>query len=388
MLLIRPYLRINKGHLRPFHIVFFIFIIANCGGSLTPIGDPPLFLGYLKGVPFWWVLEHCWPMWCVAVGALLVAFFIIDTLAHRKEERAPQDRNDLGPAVSIFGVSNLLLIFAILAGIMMHDKMVEFAPLPWRELIMVAAVSLSLWTTPHRLHVENVFNFAPIKEVALLFIGIFATMVPALNYLSNHANDEAIRRALSTPGQFYYSSGTLSSVLDNAPTYVTFLETEIGKLDKREVAFVTDVVKDPAKDQPDDADFQRFFGANQAAYPTKASQDAARAEIDRVFIEGLIKYHHDNVRTGKLSNDQIHVSFLLGDEKLNWYIIAVSLGSVFFGAMTYIGNGPNFMVKSIAENAGAKCPSFFGYIFMYSLPVLLPILILVWWIFLRPHAGL
>jgi Na+/H+ antiporter NhaD/arsenite permease-like protein len=387
MLLIRPFLRINKGHLRTFHIIFFIFVVANCGGSLTPIGDPPLFLGYLKGVPFWWVLEHCWPMWCVAVGVLLAVFFAFDVRAFQKEERAAHDADDLGPAVSIFGVSNLLLIFGVLAGVLLHDKLVEAVHLPWRELIMVAAVSLSLWTTPHRLHEENVFNFAPIREVALLFVGIFATMVPALNYLSTHANDEAFKSALHTPGQFYYSSGALSSVLDNAPTYVTFLQTEIGKLPRKEIEFVTQVVKDPNKDHPDAADFARFFDANAADYPTPAARDEAQAAIDRIFIEGLIKYHKEKVRTGQLSNDQIQVSFLLGDEKLNWYIIAVSLGSVFFGAMTYIGNGPNFMVKSIAENAGAKCPSFFGYIFVYSLPILLPILVLVWAIFLRPHAG-
>jgi len=121
-------------------------------------------------------------MWAVAVSVLLTVFFIIDTLAHRKEARAQHDAKT-STAVSIFGVSNLLLIFGILAGVLLHDNLVQIAPLRWRELIMVAAVSLSLWTTPHRLHVENVFNFAPIKEVACCFIGIFATMVPALNYL-------------------------------------------------------------------------------------------------------------------------------------------------------------------------------------------------------------
>ena len=223
MLLIRPFLRINKGHIRPYHVVFFIFAVSNLGGSLTPIGDPPLFLGYLKGVPFWWVAEHCWPAWAVGIGALLAAFFVFDTVSHGQQERAPHDADDLGPTVSIFGAGNIVYIAVILAAV--------FMPTPWRELLMVFAACASLWTTPQRIHRENVFNFAPIKEVALLFIGIFATMVPALNYLSSHANDAAFKKYLQTPGQFYFASGSLSSVLDNAPTYMTFLETELGKID-------------------------------------------------------------------------------------------------------------------------------------------------------------
>jgi len=289
MLLIRPFLRINKGHIRPFHVVFFIFVVSNLGGALTPIGDPPLFLGYLKGVPFWWVLEHCWPMWCVANGSLLAVFFVADTLAQRKQQRADPDAADAGPAVSVFGAANGVFLAMILAGV--------FMPSPYREGMMVLSACGSLWSTQRRIHVENVFNFAPIREVALLFVGIFGTMVPALNFLERHAGDGAMKEFLSSPGAYYFACGGLSSVLDNAPTYMTFYQVHGGGLDLQ--------------------------------------------------------------------------------------LVAMSLGSVFFGAMTYIGNGPNFMVKSIADHAGVKTPSFFGYVARFALPVLLPVLILVWGLFLR-----
>ncbi len=381
MLLIRPFMRINKGHIRPYHVIFFIFIVANVGGSLTPIGDPPLFLGYLKGVPFWWVLEHCWPMWLVAVGLLLAMFFVIDTRAHGKEARAEHDPHDAGPAVSVFGVSNLLLVFAILAGILLHDQLVHIVHVPWRELIMTVAVAISLATTPRRIHVENVFNYAPIREVGFLFVGIFATMVPALNYLAKHAEDPGLRAYLQTPGQFYYKSGTLSSVLDNAPTYLTFLETEIGKLDPNLLQTAVEVVKNPESAAPSEADFARMRARNPDRYVDPQAFEADRKTLSEAIL-ALQEYHGENVRTGKLSSDQVKVGFLLGDPQLNWYIVAISLGSVFFGAMTYIGNGPNFMVKSIADNAGIKTPSFFGYILRFSAPCLLPILILIWALFL------
>jgi Na+/H+ antiporter NhaD/arsenite permease-like protein len=399
MLLIRPYLRINKGHIRPYHVVFFIFLVANVGGSLTPIGDPPLFLGYLKGVPFWWVAEHCWPMWCLAVGVLLAVFYVLDRRAQGRQERAAHDPNDLGPPISLYGGANLLLVFAILAGVLLHDDFnawwsglpmagrIGLHHLPLRELIMIAAIVASLWTTPPRIHIENVFNFAPIREVALLFIGIFATMVPALNYLSNHAHDPAIERVLHTPGQFYYFSGTLSSVLDNAPTYLTFLETELGKLDPDEAAFIRNVVKTPGKERPTEDDLAAFRTAHPQRF-TEAGAAAAFAASTNAVCDTLIRYHKDKVASGNISDNQIRIGMLLGDERLNWYIVAISLGAVFFGAMTYIGNGPNFMVKSIAEHADVPCPSFFGYILMYALPVLLPTLVLVWAVFLRPHAGM
>jgi Na+/H+ antiporter NhaD/arsenite permease-like protein len=379
MLLIRPFLRINKGHIRPYHVVFFIFAVSNLGGALTPVGDPPLFLGYLKGVPFWWVAEHCWQPWAVGVGALLAVFFVFDTVSHGKETRAEHDANDLGPAVSIFGAGNLVYIAMVLAGV--------FLPAPYRELLMVTAACASLWTTPNRIHRENVFNFAPIKEVALLFVGIFATMVPALNYLSTHANDPAFKKYLQTPGQFYFASGSLSSVLDNAPTYMTFLETELGKIDPKLKEVAREIVLRKGQSAATRADYDKILAASPERYaadPKLFKQDTDNLDA---ALKALQKYHGDKVDTGNLTKDETEVGFLLGNPELNWYIVAISLGSVFFGAMTYIGNGPNFMVKSIAENAGAQCPSFFGYIFRYSLPILLPILLLVWFIFLYGHGG-
>lgn len=368
MLLIRPYLRMNKGHIRPYHTVFFIFIVANAGGSLTPIGDPPLFLGYLQGVPFFWVFEHCWPIWAVVNGLLLLAFFVIDTRATRNEPRQKDD--DFGPAVSAYGVGNVLFVALILVGILMNADINAWTHQhlgfegPWREVLMAVAAFGSLATTPHRVHGENHFNYAPIKEVAYLFVGIFLTMVPALNYLYHNANNLHLTR----PGQYYFSSGGLSSVLDNAPTYLTFLKTELGSLDPEPIERVSAIVKRPG---------------HEVTEADVAGLNDTQAAAVRNAVAALVSYHGDRVSAGTLSHNETRVGFLIGDEVLNVYLIGISMGAVLFGAMTYIGNGPNFMVKSIAEHAGAPAPSFFGYIGRYSLPVLLPILVLVWLLFLR-----
>lgn len=364
MLLIRPYLGMNRNRIRPFHVVFFIFIVANTGGALTPIGDPPLFLGYLKGVPFWWVLEHCWPLWATAVGILLTVFFIMDTAAMKKyppaDHAAGDTAEEVGPILSIYGLANVGFLLLILIGV--------FMPPPAREILMATAIFGSLLVTPHRIHLENRFNFGPIKEVALLFIGIFATMVPALNYLSIHASDKEFDQLLHTPGQYYYVTGALSSVLDNAPTYVTFLETELAKLDPDTVHRAKVIVRNPDKSEPAAEDLAGLSEENQ--------HDLVNS------LAALKKFHGDKVQDGSLTDDQIRVGFLLFGH-LQEYLIAISLGAVFFGACTYIGNGPNFMVKAIADHAGVKTPSFFGYIGVYVLPIFLPTLILVWAIFLR-----
>lgn len=373
MLLIRPFLRMNQGRLRPFHVVFFIFIVANAGGSLTPIGDPPLFLGYLKGVPFFWVFEHCWPIWAVANGGLLVVFFVMDSLHRRKRlPTEPAAENDFGPAVSLYGASNLLFIGLILAGILLHPHINHFTHAklgfegPWRELLMALAAFGSLWSTPRRIHGENHFNYAPIREVAYLFVGIFLTMIPALNYLY-HASSRG-GGFLHTPGQYFFTCGSLSSVLDNAPTYLTFLKTELGTLDQNLVDRATTIVKRP--------------GSDLTAADLAGLSEEQQAEL-RGAIDTLLHYHGDRVSTGSLSDEETRVGFLVGHPKLNLYLVAISMGAVLFGAMTYIGNGPNFMVKSIAEHAGADVPSFFGYVFKFAIPVLLPVLVLIWLIFLR-----
>ena len=210
------------------------------------------------------------------------------------------------------GAVNVLFLLAIIVGVFLPEKYFI------REWVMLGAAVASYNLTPKPVHEENHFNFAPIKEVAWLFIGIFLTMMPALGYLEEHGREAG----LTKPAQYYYATGSLSAVLDNAPTYVNFLKLA-------EVTFVT-------------------------ATPEEIA--AGGADYDQRAVRLLLETAPD-------------------------FVVAISLGAVFFGAMTYIGNGPNFMVKSIAENAGVKMPSFFGYLFKYSLPILLPILVLAAWLF-------
>ncbi|MFT3786339.1 MAG: sodium:proton antiporter [Tepidisphaeraceae bacterium] len=368
MLLIRPFLRMNRGHLRPYHVVFFIFVVSNAGGSLTPIGDPPLFLGYLMGVPFWWVLEHCWPIWALVCCGLLLIFFAIDKRHARTDDRAHYDGDDLGPTISLYGGVNLLLIGLILAGILLHENLNHWAEstvgfeLPWRESMMAVAAFGSLWLTPRRIHGENRFNYAPIKEVALIFVGIFLTMLPALNYLYNASARSG--GLLKTPGQYYFSVGSLSSVLDNAPTYKTFLEAQLGTLDPTVVEHVV-------------AEARKTPTAAPATLTPEQLKQAGEARL------ALEKYHARQLEEGTVNAEQAEIAVLVGDATLGRFLVAISMGAVLFGAMTYIGNGPNFMVKSIAEHAGAPTPSFFGYVFRFAVPILLPLLVLTWAIFLR-----
>src|SRR5206468_4551106 len=219
MLLIRPWLRMNKYRITAHHVVFFIFIVSNVGGCLTPIGDPPLFLGYLQGIPFWWVAEHCWPMWCAGLAMLLAMFYAVD---HRNYLRAPKAvRSRLAEphdAWRFEGLSNLFFLAVILVAVFLHR------PLFLREILMAEAALGSYFTTRPSIHAANHFNFEPIREVAILFVGIFATMIPALDWLKANAGSLGD----PTPGFFYWSSGTLSSVLDNAPTYLSFLNAIFG----------------------------------------------------------------------------------------------------------------------------------------------------------------
>ncbi|MCY3022923.1 MAG: sodium:proton antiporter [Planctomycetota bacterium] len=300
-LLIRPYLRVNKDRIRPFHVVFFIFIVSNCGGVLTPIGDPPLFLGYLKGVPFLWTLKHCLPAWALVVGALCAVFFVFDCLA-------PKSGAAEKTTFRFSGSGNVVCLAWVLFGVFL-DKVLppQFAAYPAGALLMVmAAYTAYSISRPENL-ARNEFTFGPIKEVAYLFAGIFATMVPALDYLAVNAEQLGI----TTPGGFYFASGALSSFLDNAPTYLNFLS---------------------------------------------AAHGLAGIPLAPANMPGFISCYAE-------------------------YLLAVSLGSVFFGACTYIGNGPNFMVKAIADAAGVETPSFLGYIFKYTLWILLPLYGVVWVIF-------
>ena len=300
MLLIRPMLRTNRERKNTRHIpIFFIFIVSNCGGLLTPLGDPPLFLGFLKGVDFFWTMR-LWPQWLFVNGLLLFTFLIWDIQAYSREAAIDIRTDDrIREPLSIRGWKwNLPLMLGVIAAVLAKKYVKEF---PVCELFMVAMAGLSVWLTPKAIREANRFAWGPIIEVAVLFAGIFVVMVPALALLDKHGNLFGI----TEPWQFFWVTGILSSGLDNAPTYVTMgsLAVRVG----------------PCKDFADLA----------------ASQPALLA--------------------------------------------AVSCGAVFMGAMSYIGNGPNFMVKAIAEESGYRMPSFFGYI-AYAIFILIPIMIATTWI--------
>ncbi|HPD31328.1 MAG TPA: sodium:proton antiporter [Phycisphaerae bacterium] len=316
MLLIRPLLQINQERKHVRHtVIFFIFLVSNIGGSLLPTGDPPLFLGYLFGVPFLWTL-NLWKAWLFAVCVLLVVYWIWDTLAYRREtvEDRMLDATQIEP-LRIRGSLNFLwLLCVVLAvAVMVPGKELpgtSFAvPDFLREAVMLAFVGLAWMTTSPQIRKENNFDFCAITEVAVLFIGIFITMQVPIEIL----NAKGPELGLTKPWQFFWATGTLSSFLDNAPTYVVYFKTA-GTLAPEGMAMMGDV---------------------------------------DTFLK------------------TIPIPLLVG----------ISLGAVFMGANTYIGNGPNFMVKSIAEQSGIKMPSFFGYM-LYSIVILIPLFLLITVIFL------
>jgi Na+/H+ antiporter NhaD/arsenite permease-like protein len=299
MLLIRPWLRMNKYRVTAHHVCFFIFIISNVGGCLTPIGDPPLFLGYLSGIPFWWVAKNCWLIWLTGLGILLAMFFVVDSRNFKRAPRTVREHETAHEEWHFDGLTNLFFLAVILGAVFVNH------PTFLREFLMIAAAAGSYFTTKKPVHEANHFTFHPVKEVAILFVGIFGTMMPALDWLAANAGKLGSAR----PAFFYFGSGTLSSVLDNAPTYLSFLSALFG------VAGTSD-------------------------------------------INVLLAQHPAA-------------------------IIAISAGSVFFGANTYIGNGPNFMVKAIADHQKVHTPTFVGYIAKFTLPFMLPMLIVVWLLFFR-----
>lgn len=324
MLLVRPYLRSNKYRIKGYHVVFFIFIVGNVGGALTPIGDPPLFLGYLKGVPFLWVLTKAWAAWALVLGILLVLFYGIDRYNFGKASHKIQEEAVSPDAVRFSGLNNAGFL-AIIIGAVFVQK-----PLMLRELIMWGAALASYYTTQKEVHAKNDFSLVPLKEVAILFLGIFATMIPALDWLEMNAASLGIR----TPAQFFWSTGVLSSVLDNAPTYLSFLSAA--------------------------------FGLHGGAVGSVVQMQAMLGQASPVAL-GL---------PNPLGPGAIAIT---AD---SWkFVQAISLGAVFFGACTYIGNGPNFMVKSIAEQNGAPTPSFLGYVGRFTVPILIPTFVIVWLLF-------
>jgi Na+/H+ antiporter NhaD/arsenite permease-like protein len=308
MLLIRPYMRANHARRRRSHlIVFFIFIVSNIGGLLTPVGDPPLFLGFLRGVPFEWTLT-LFPQWAVAVGILLIVFNILDQYIFLKEDvetpGALAQQVQPRRRIHVQGGVNFLYLAGVIAAAIVSGSL--GLPRGIQEGVMITMAVLSWRTTPRQVHRANHFHFHPIAEVAALFLGIFITMIPALEILNARA--ESLN--LKTPWQFFWASGVLSSFLDNAPTYLTFTALASG-----------------------------LFGGGAG-----------------------------------------NLGALLASEMGEALLAAVSCGAVFMGANTYIGNGPNFMVKSIAERSGIRMPSFAGYMF-YSGTVLLPVFAIVTYLF-------
>jgi len=355
MLLIRPWLRMNKYRITAHHVVFFIFIVSNVGGCLTPIGDPPLFLGYLRGIPFSWVFVHAWPMWVTGVGLLLAIFFVID---RRNYLRAPQEvRERLAEPADqwrLEGGSNFVFLGMVVGAVLVNR------PHFLREALMLAAAAGSYLTTRKAIHQANELTFHPIREVAVLFAGIFATMIPALDWLQ--ANAGLITDA--SPGVYFWASGVLSSVLDNAPTYLSFLSASIGQfVDPGVVTTVADLVRSHGSDL--------------------APLTGPHAEQVRETMAALQRYHPVQLAAGTITVEQIQTAALLGNAKFYQYVLAISIGAVFFGANTYIGNGPNFMVKAIADHQKVRTPGFFGYVFRFTLPFMLPMLAIVWWLFFR-----
>jgi len=316
MVLVRPLLRANSERTRARHtVVFFIFAVGNIGGMLTPLGDPPLFLGFLRGVPFAWTLG-LWPQWLLGVGLVLAVYMAVELHFYRKEpEQARRfDLEDYVP-MRLKGAINILLLVLVILTILLSDLLMrigEAVHFPFlREVILVALAAVSVRFGPRGPRAANHFSWAPMVEVAVIFAGIFATMIPALALLQAHG--ESI--GLSRPWHYFWATGSLSAFLDNAPTYLAFTSVAQGQVGVDTVGALT------------------------------ASQ----------VVPGL--------------------GFSPAD-----FLSAISCGAVMMGALTYIGNAPNFAVKSIAEHSGLRMPPFFGFM-GYSLAVLVPIFAVVTAIF-------
>lgn len=313
MLLIRPFLKMNKDRIKPYHVIFFIFIISNIGGALTPVGDPPLFVGFLRGVPFFWVIENAWFIWVPIIVLILAVFFVFDRINNKGNDK--QLETKYSGKIQFKGYRNLVYLAVIIFSVFLDPGIFSWVPdlhpFPFgiREIIMFAVVYLSYNQADKEILRDNEFDFEPIKEVAYLFIGIFLTMIPALELIAEAAR---VNRDMLNAGTFYWATGGLSSFLDNTPTYLNFLSAAMGK-----------------------------YGLD--------------------------------------INLNAHVKEFVSKDII--YLRAISVSAVFFGSMTYIGNGPNFMVKSICERAGIEMPSFFTYMIKYSIPILIPLFLIIYLMF-------
>ena len=319
MLLIRPYMRLNRKRLSAYHVVFFIFMVSNVGGCLTPIGDPPLFLGFLKGVGFFWMLQHALLPWLVALGLLSGIFYVLDA----RDSQAVGTKAGMphqGSWLKIEGKSQFFLFLVVIGALFLDPNKWSWVPgidvghgegrISFvRELILLVVIAWAYLRSDPKILAANNFSFEPLKEVIFVFIGIFGTMMPALALTKHFAETHA---DWINPHLLYWGTGTFSSLLDNAPTYLNALAAGMGSKGL-DITRTEDVLL-----------YAKAYGPN---------------------------------------------------------LLAMSLAAVFFGAMTYVGNGPNFMVRAIAEEEKVQMPSFLGYLW-YSLRFLLPVLLVVWLLFI------
>jgi Na+/H+ antiporter NhaD/arsenite permease-like protein len=342
MLMIRPVLRANAGRKSKIHvIIFFIFLISNIGGALTPLGDPPLFLGFLHGVPFFWTFSLI-PETAFVALLVLAIFFLIDTVLYNRDAKAGHIQEDQGERIPlrVRGLYNLIFLAGIVGGVLMSGivhlgEITVFGVLMekqniLRDLILIVMGLLSLKLTRKEIRKNNEFSWGPILEVAYLFAGIFMCILPALAMLRAGANGhlDFIINAVKEPWHYFWITGVLSSFLDNAPTYLTFFNTALGSL-----------------------------------------------QLTEAQIAEALRYSHDALIQHGFAEDLVQKM-----ETFSPYLKAISTGAVFMGANTYIGNAPNFMVRSIAEEQGIRMPSFFGYM-AWSVGILIPIFILTTFIF-------
>jgi Na+/H+ antiporter NhaD/arsenite permease-like protein len=313
MLLVGPLLRTNRDRTHVRHIpIFFVFLVANIGGLLTPLGDPPLLLGYIRGVPFLWPFLHLGRIWLFLVGALLAVFYAIDLFCYRREDQLrPRDSRERFAPLTFQGPTNVVLLGGVIMTLVflppdpLHPLVDAFH---LRELALLSLGVLSWIVTPTSIRRENRFSWAPILEVAAVFLGIFITMIPAAALLEAHGRYAAVYE----PRTLFWAAGIVSSVLDNAPTYLAFASAACGRV----------------------------------------AECAASGDL----------------RT------------LVSSPEGSRLLVAVSAGSVVMGALTYIGNGPNLLVKAVAREHGYFMPSFFGYLAWAGI-VLLPLFLLTSWIF-------
>ena len=325
VLLLKPFIRLNRYKVKAYHIIFFIFIVSNAGGLLTPLGDPPLFMGYLKGVPFFWFAEKLFVPWLFVIVGLVIIFFMLD----KKNDKGIESQIIHNPQIQktvIIGKRNFIGLGAILLTLFLDPRKMEWIPTIHyghhqlsfvREFIQIVTAYLCFKTSNKGALEMNEFSMEPIEEVAFAFCGIFVTMMPALEAMRQLAASPEVAASI-TPSFTFWGTGMMSAILDNAPSFINALTVTMAK-----------------------------HGLNISSYE----------DVQQFVI-------------------------MQNDGNLPHYLVAISFASVIFGAFTYVGNGPNFLVKAMAEKENIKMPSFIQYIYQYVIPILLPIIVICWLVFI------